>query len=101
MKYKAGLVGLHKSHLGKLEDEVLGKEDMLPKDGSEYPLVLEDALEDYMELEAASMSVGGSDVDITAWTSAERKKHHFNWEDPILDETKAAMEQGGILTFGD
>lgn len=101
IKYKVELIGLHKSHLGMLQDEVLGKEDILPEDGSEHPWVLEDALEDYMELEAASMSVGGSDLDITAWTSAERKKHSFNGEDPISDETLAAMEEGGILTFED
>lgn len=101
IKYKVELIGLHKSHLGMLRDEILGKEDILPEDGSEHPWVLEDALEDYMELEAASMSVGGSDLDITAWTSAERKKHSFNGEEPISDETLAAMEEGGILTFED
>ena len=116
MQHKVELIGLPKSHLEMLQEEYRGNESILPEpesesesdsnsgsesdSGSGYPWTVKYALDDYIELEAPR-SVGGDDLDITAWTSAERKKHHFDGEDPISDETIAAIEEGGILTFGD
>lgn len=52
---------------------------------SGYPWVVKYALDDDMEMESPR-SVGGDDLDITAWTSAESKEYHFDVEDPISDE---------------
>ncbi|KAJ5636180.1 uncharacterized protein N7484_009493 [Penicillium longicatenatum] len=111
--HQVELIGLPKSTFDMLREEFLRNPDILPgavsdsdsdsesdsNSDSEYPWVVKDALDDYMEQEAPR-SVGGDDLDITAWTSAERERYHFGGQDPLSEETISALEKGDILTFG-
>jgi hypothetical protein len=117
--HQVELIGLPKSTFDMLREEFLRNPDILPgavsdsdsdsdsdsnsgsdsNSDSEYPWVVKDALDDYMEQEVPR-SVGGDDLDITAWTSAKRERYHFCGQDPLSEETISALEKGDILTFG-
>ncbi|KAJ5656372.1 hypothetical protein N7507_008322 [Penicillium longicatenatum] len=119
--HQVELIGLPKSTFDMLWEEFLRNPDILPgavsdsdsdsgsgsesdsepdsNSDSEYPWVVKDALDDYME-QKTPRSVGGDDLDITAWTSAERERYHFGGQDPLSEETISALEKGDILTFG-
>ena len=45
----------------------------------------------------AKAKIGGDTYDITAWTSAERKKHSFNKKDPLGKDEIKALKDGMIL----
>ncbi|CCF47840.1 hypothetical protein CH063_04302 [Colletotrichum higginsianum] len=45
-------------------------------------------------------TVGGDGLDITSWTSAERKKHAFNKKDPLGKKELDAIKKGLVMMLG-
>lgn len=48
---------------------------------------------------AGKTSIGGDALDITTWTSAERKKFSFDGKDPFGAEEIAALKRGDMLSM--
>ncbi|KAL4905127.1 hypothetical protein BDW74DRAFT_153060 [Aspergillus multicolor] len=44
--------------------------------------------------------MGGDSFDITSWTSARRKQHSFNKEDPLGKKEMDAIKQGMVMQMG-
>jgi hypothetical protein len=49
---------------------------------------------------AGRTPIGGDALDITTWTSAERKKFAFNKKDPLSAREIAAVKAGDVMTLG-
>ncbi|GKT84569.1 hypothetical protein CT0861_07009 [Colletotrichum tofieldiae] len=44
--------------------------------------------------------IGGDDLDITSWSSAERKRHAFNKKDPLGKKEIDAIKDGMVMMLG-
>ena len=113
-KYAIPLVGPHR--MARLVDDIRGStEDAadLPvpdsnADEKADPFGWGKALKKYKADHACSPmqtgrtsdknKIGGDFYDITTWSSAERKKHSYDKEDPISRTLISKLEQGEIMT---
>jgi hypothetical protein len=44
--------------------------------------------------------LGGDSLDLTTWSSAERKAHSFEKKDPLGKEIMDAIKKGEVLQVG-
>ncbi|KAJ5654026.1 hypothetical protein N7490_001029 [Penicillium lividum] len=99
-KYKVDLVP--KDDLEDLMNKYEAKEVTLPK-GSENPWSVDKLLKRYMESELPYQfgddKIGGDSLDVTAWTSAKRKKDSFDGKDPFAKADMDNVKKGAIISF--
>ena len=47
--------------------------------------------------EKAQATIGGDYLEVTSWTSEERKKHSFRGKDLLVEEAIKAIKKGNVL----
>ncbi|KAJ5939178.1 hypothetical protein N7466_002312 [Penicillium verhagenii] len=94
-KHSIKLVGLSEKHFDELQHEYEGNDGNL-SDEREKPKSFDDAFASYKKSEG---TIGGDKLDVTSWTTAERKEHSFDKKDPFDAKSKAAIKAGGVLSF--
>ncbi|KAJ5945823.1 hypothetical protein N7454_002662 [Penicillium verhagenii] len=92
-KYNIKLVGLSKDHFDELQHEYESGDG---NDERERPKSFDDAFARYKKSQGP---IGGDKLDVTSWTTAERKEHSFDKKDPFDAKSKAAIKAGGVLAF--